>query len=424
MYIRKYQLANTIKILPLILMLCFVSGVFSPDMNIKNSLMSLDLEQALHDQSGSSSFKQLFWVTIFIYSTILYFIFNGQFEKSKALYTFIFLMIYCFLSLLWSDEALLSFKRFLLQIIVILSLIFSLAIVSDEEKIHRVIYLFFLFLLVYNVFFILFFSQYAFDSDGTLTGIYKGKNYLGFVSVIAFIVSYSMYNILKYEKSIYKKTVIFSTLSWFVILLLSMSKTCISIAFLFYLFWFVKNKQRSRIDMLLIIAILFFVISFYLILPIISFSFQGDFGYYFELIFGRIDLTGRGEIWALSFSAIEENFYFGNGYGAYWGVGNIPLAFDIRDSYLRFINQSHNGYLDLYLQIGFIGLIIFSLLLYFFVRSNYGKLPFYLKYIFIFSLIHNFTESSLLRDTHFVWFFLLICLVYSFCVMRKGFKKV
>ena len=124
MYIRKYQLANTIKILPLILMLCFVSGVFSPDMNIKNSLMSLDLEQALHDQSGSSSFKQLFWVTIFIYSTILYFIFNGQFEKSKALYTFIFLMIYCFLSLLWSDEALLSFKRFLLQIIVILSLIF------------------------------------------------------------------------------------------------------------------------------------------------------------------------------------------------------------------------------------------------------------------------------------------------------------
>lgn len=422
MYIRKYQLVNLIKILPLILMFCFVSGVFSPDMNIKNSLMSLDLEQALHDQSGSSSFKQLFWAAMFIYSSILFFIFNGQFKKSKALYTFIFLMIYCFLSLLWSEEVLLSFKRFILQIMVVMSLLFSLVIVSDEEKIHRVIYSFFLFLLAYNVFFILFFSQYAFDSAGTLTGIYKGKNYLGFVSVIAFIVSYSMYNLLRYEKSIYKRIAIFSTVSWFVILLLSMSKTCISIAFLFYFFWFVKNKQRSKVDVLLIIAILFFVISFYLILPIISFSLQGDLGYYFDLIFGHIDLTGRGEIWALSFSAIEENFYFGNGYGAYWGVGNIPLAFDIRDSYLRFINQSHNGYLDLYLQIGFIGLVIFSLLLYLFVCSNYGKLPFYLKYVFIFSLIHNFTESSLLRDTHFVWFFLLICLVYSFCVMRKGFK--
>ena len=141
------------------------------------------------------------------------------------------------------------------------------------------------------------------------------------------------------------------------------------------------------------------------------------------MIFDHIDLTGRGEIWALSFSAVKDNFYLGNGYGAYWGVGNIPLAFDIRDSYLRFINQSHNGYLDLYLQIGFIGLVIFSLLLYFFVRRNYEKLPFYLKYIFIFSLIHNFTESSLLRDTHFVWFFLLICMIYSFCIIRKGFEK-
>ncbi len=423
MYIRKYSLINLIKILPLILMLSFVSGVFSPDMNIKNSLMSLDLEEALNDQSGSNAFKQLFWITIFIYSAGLYFIFNGEFKKSKALYAFVILVAFCFISILWSEERLISFKRLFLQIIVILSLFFILSVISDERKIHKVIYSFFLFLLAYNILFVLFFSQYAFDSAGTLTGIYKGKNYLGFVSVIAFIISYSMYNILKYEKTIHKKIALFSTLTWFFILLLSMSKTCISVAFLFYIFWFIKNKSRSGIDTVFIVSILLFVVSFYLVVPLISLSFQGDLGSYFDLVFSQIDLTGRGEIWALSFSAIEDSFYLGNGYGAYWGVGNIPLAFDIRDSYLRFINQSHNGYLDLYLQIGFIGLIIFSVLLYFFVTLNYGKLPFYLKYIFIFSLIHNFTESSLLRDTHFVWFFLLICLIYSFCVMRKGSRK-
>jgi O-antigen ligase len=149
-------------------------------------------------------------------------------------------------------------------------------------------------------------------------------------------------------------------------------------------------------------------------MPVVSFIFYGEWAYLYELIFSKVTLTGRGGIWLMTLASIKESPTLGVGYGSFWGVGEIPYYFDVKFSFLRFVNQSHNGYLDLAIQVGFIGIIIIFIYLFVFMKIEFKRLPLGLKFIVVFALLHNFTESSLFRDTHLVWVLLLIPLVYSF----------
>lgn len=418
MYIKKSTISLILKSSPLFLMLCYISGVFSPEMNIKDSLMSLNLEETLNEQSGSNLIKQLFWILIFVVSASSYFLLNEsmKLKQSKSLIIFVVLLSFCLMSLLWTDYKLILIKRFFLQLILISSIFFSLAIIYSENLIHKIIYYFFVFLLLYITLFTLFFSSYAYDSSGALSAIYKGKNYLGFIAVTGFIICFSRYKISQPKSN--KNLALISTVSWFFILVLSQSKTCIFVALAFAFIWLFRNKN-TKLDCLIAHSIVIILACLYIALPLLSAAFQGDVSYYFNELFSSVDLTGRGDIWFLSFDSLKDNFWGGYGYGSFWGVGVIPYNFDISFSYLRFLNQSHNGYLDLYIQIGYVGILIFFCFLYLFISDEYKKLPFYLKYLFIFALIHNITESSFIRDTHFVWFFLLLCIIYSYIFDNK-----
>ena len=119
-------------------------------------------------------------------------------------------------------------------------------------------------------------------------------------------------------------------------------------------------------------------------------------------------LTGRTAIWAEAFRGIAQKPYFGWGYASYW-----------RQIYLRAMfnglppNHAHSGFIDIAVDIGYFGVLLFVLTLFFYLSHSLKKVlntsipltPFYafsLVYVVIF-LAMNLTESNLLRYHTFLW---------------------
>jgi O-antigen ligase len=130
-------------------------------------------------------------------------------------------------------------------------------------------------------------------------------------------------------------------------------------------------------------------------------------------VLGRdASLTGRTDLWLLLMSAISKHPLLGYGYGAFWsGMQGEALNVYIGSKWLP--TGAHNGYLELLLGIGLLGL---PLLLYFvlrsfglarnYIRSNEGRLSLWpMSYLLLF-IFHNFFESHLLetRSLEFLMF--------------------
>ena len=111
-------------------------------------------------------------------------------------------------------------------------------------------------------------------------------------------------------------------------------------------------------------------------------------------------LTGRADmIWDVLLPLAKQSPFFGVGYGAFW----ITPVFEFP------INQAHNGYLDVYVEIGATGLLLlaFVIVSYFIkARQDFDVCPDWasLRLVFLLAvLIHNTTETSFLRSTLLIW---------------------
>jgi exopolysaccharide production protein ExoQ len=119
-------------------------------------------------------------------------------------------------------------------------------------------------------------------------------------------------------------------------------------------------------------------------------------------------LTGRAQLWAISFSSIELKPLLGYGYSAFWMVSEEALRIN---AMLRWtVPHAHNAYIDLALELGLIGLALYvtafvvalwRALAYMRADSEHGsKWP--LVYL-CFILLYSFTESSVLVPGSIFW---------------------
>ncbi|MCJ9707921.1 O-antigen ligase family protein [Bordetella hinzii] len=118
------------------------------------------------------------------------------------------------------------------------------------------------------------------------------------------------------------------------------------------------------------------------------------------------DLTGRGEIWALVDIAIERHKLLGIGYSAFWVGEGGPAQF-IGDKLGWLPGQAHNGYLDILLDLGQVGMGLFLACLFWHVvsilrlyRIDREDAAMHLG-ICVTIMVSNFSESQILRDTNF-----------------------
>ncbi len=164
--------------------------------------------------------------------------------------------------------------------------------------------------------------------------------------------------------------------------------------------------------------------------PVIAFALLLAFGGAF-LLSGHLDealsamhrnrnFTGRTELWAYSADQISQHPLLGFGYSAFWTVGN---GHDVETVIGWAPPHSHNGFLDLMLDLGVVGLAlfmaIFAIAFHRALRASRetGAAYRYWPLVYLtFLLLYNFTESATLVRNSVFW----ILFVAITCSLRRS----
>ena len=121
--------------------------------------------------------------------------------------------------------------------------------------------------------------------------------------------------------------------------------------------------------------------------------------------------TGRAPLWGEMIKIGLQRPVLGAGYGGFW-IGNLThklwTSFDWKPT------NSHNGYIDVFIDLGLFGIIIVIQIILkafrLFARKFTDNLPISTLFLAFLSMIviHNITESTLGRAISFLWILLLI----------------
>lgn len=118
-------------------------------------------------------------------------------------------------------------------------------------------------------------------------------------------------------------------------------------------------------------------------------------------------LTGRREIWDAVWGVASERPWLGWGYGAFWSspdnaLAAVPLIADTP--------HAHNGFLDVWLDVGLVGVLLLSLSLavnfvraFVAMRAERGGAAMWPLLFLLFFVLANLSESSVLARNSLFW---------------------
>jgi O-antigen ligase len=125
-------------------------------------------------------------------------------------------------------------------------------------------------------------------------------------------------------------------------------------------------------------------------------------------------LTGRTQLWEDLLLMGQHHPLLGAGYGGFWT--NLTCL-RLKALHPWGPHQAHNGYIEVWLQLGLVGLLIFMLVvvqafqgvsLLFRQDFEYSRCRLILLLII---LLHNYSEAGFPRPTHLVWFVFLLIVI-------------
>lgn len=237
------------------------------------------------------------------------------------------------------------------------------------------------------------------DVAGSWRGIYPHKNLLGRAMILTMMVlaviaprfsSWRMFIRLEFVLAV-------------ALLLLSDSKTSLIIGILAAAAYGIVAllRRRSHHKAALMIAGLF-------ALPALVVA-ASNMGAIFEF-FGRDStLTGRTDVWDLVWDQIQKRYWLGYGYQAFW-VDPIGPATRIWLELKWNTPEVHNGYLELWLGLGFIGLLavatslVTNFALAWKASRGADRLANYWAVLYLtFFISYNLSESLILEQNDIFW---------------------
>jgi O-antigen ligase len=323
--------------------------------------------------------------------------------------------VYCGLSAFWSDYPLVSFKRWSKEIGNLVMVFIVLSEIDPIEALSTIMRRCAYILLPMSVVLIKYFSHlgraYSQGGIAMYTGVTSHKNSLGMLcmaSLFYFFWNYLMLRqkvkpYLSYKKE-YGIHILFFLMAGWLLYMSSCSTailaTAIGIGFLLLTELPIVRTNIKYINFLIIfLVVVFFVVEL-----------DHDTAALVAPSLGRdATLTGRTQLWD-ELMAMKINRVVGTGYESFW-LGDRAQYF--WDKYWWHPNQAHNGYLEIYLNLGCIGLFLLMGMLCATYRAITKKLLMdlnheRLKFIFliIFFLV-NITEAYI-RGLSLMWFILLL----------------
>ncbi|MGG1678253.1 O-antigen ligase family protein [Neobacillus sp. NRS-1170] len=363
-----------------------------------------------------------FYSTILLYLLVRILVFSKKKERylalnKKNLLIYIFIIYTCF-SIFWSKDIEKSIQEiyFFFTASSLALYIVSRFRYKDFIKIIEKVFLFILF---FNIFIITFFPSYGIHSDffhkGSWKGLYVHKNGYGTMMLLSSIFFFIKVTL---QQTSYKrqKSLIYLILSLISIICLYFSKSTTSLVILVILIsYIVILSYWKKLKLQLFVSILCFGIA--LVLLIVLQTIHNSENILVGL--GKDStLTGRTEFWPIIFSYLRNDWIFGYGYGAFWSektgiISSISRVIGID------IYSSHNGFVDLYANLGVVGLYIFVFILlkglilsiYKFRKEKNNKFAF-ISFFLLVTIFLNITETRIILANYFYWITFLTSVIY------------
>jgi O-antigen ligase len=345
----------------------------------------------------SSIVGQAVFIIIFLTSTISLIPYRTELYEllKKEKYLTLFLL-WCLLSIGWSEFGFVSFKRW----IKILSIYTScLAVVlnygSNLERMKHFKYIVYPYLII-SIISVLFIPG-AIDFDfGTWRGIAHTKNLLGQASLMCIILCYIYF---RFANSIRGKCLVIPYLVLSLTLLIGSQSATALLSFVFFIvvgsiLWLDKLSETLGIGHIFVFLVALTVLG---IIGLIVYL-DPDIIVLIPEAFGKdMSFTGRIDLWEYIFNQSKEHLFIGAGFDGFWVMENENLMnFYRKIGWFPF--QAHNGYLDILNETGLVGLFLFfMMIIHYFINLINHKTLHPWKWIIIIVLIMNFMETSLFR---------------------------
>ncbi|MCJ8278367.1 MAG: O-antigen ligase family protein [Rivularia sp. ALOHA_DT_140] len=240
------------------------------------------------------------------------------------------------------------------------------------------------------------------DHPGAWKGIYDYKNTFGSMMIIGSLAFFLMpVDNLKHRRL---KWVFFGLM--LVMIYLSTSKTSLIVSFvtISIVMFYHKFRWKGKISVVYVDAVLLFLGSIATIVTTLWVEILTSMG-------KDTTLTGRIPMWTIAVKELMARPWLGFGRGAFWGEKSkyaIDAGYSVSQGFIP--PHAHNGFLDIMLDVGFIGFAIF-LISYFITYFRALRLAYSsdnlediwpLAYI-VFLTLNNLMESYLLRLANIYW---------------------
>lgn len=301
-----------------------------------------------------------------------------RFNWSNAIKENIWLMLliaYILISCSWSDTPFLSFKRWTKEFVAV-TMAFIVATEPEPRKaleslFRRTVYI----AIPFSYILIHYFAEYGrmyIHREGLLmwTGVAVHKNSLGQLCI--FSVFFLIWTFVRRQQVVDIPSVRYQTILEVFILLLALwilggpqhtltysATATVSFALGVLTFTYLSWKKRRGIipGQKVLIVLIAFTIIYGTVTPMLGRLSLINV----SPILGREDtITGRTRVWAQLVPTAMSRPILGYGFGGFWTT-TTREAFDI--------SGAHNGYLDIILELGFVGLLLYAI----FLLSSIGK---------------------------------------------------
>jgi len=326
----------------------------------------------------------------------------------KANIWLIILYLFALMSIFWSIYQFVSLKRWIMIMGHFVMVIIILMKEDYIKAIEHVLRRYFSVIVVFSVLVLRYFKDIGFQRTVHGTKVWAGimthKNELG--PVCAFAIIFVLWRLFKKDR---KNLVFDSFLLLLSLYLMTRAGSASSIIilflgaillFLFYIFSYSFKK----------IKIIAFLLTVLIIIPLLWQASLNKAVSPILLVLGReSSLTGRVPLWTDLIKIANKKWMFGSGFENFWLV-NFSI---IWQKYSFRPNNAHNGYIEIYLNLGITGLCILIILLF----VNLSKLVKQLEkernvYVLIFIyflmvLINNISEAFFFK-TNLEWFIVIV----------------
>lgn len=262
---------------------------------------------------------------------------------------------FCLASVFWSDHPDLTVRRGILLVMLTVVAAGCAAGVTDLRRFHTVLFAALVGIVLLNILATAAAPGVAITDLG-VRGIYSQKNVAGIVAMIAAVTAATWTLGARDPRRIALGLVGLALILLF--LLATRSKTSIALTLLAFGLIACAELARRFGPRFVALAAGFAALGGAGLLA--AFAASGFDPAGFAAVFtGDASFTGRDELWAFALDRAGERPWLGRGYGAFWDVGpgadpllRVDPGSWLGDIEIGTINQAHNGYLELWLQIG------------------------------------------------------------------------